>query len=100
MLVIPLNITDFRALFSAFQNNAAYPDGTIDLYWRMSTNYVSDRQYTWCVAGWRSAGQQTLAIQLMTAHLLAINDIIQNGDTPGVATGATIDKISVTLQPP
>ena len=42
-----------------------------------------------------------LAIYLMTAHLLTLQDMIANGDTSGgMETSASIDKVSVTLTPP
>ena len=36
----------------------------------------------------------------MTAHLLALSVMIASGNTPGVMVAATIDKISITLEPP
>jgi hypothetical protein len=44
--------------------------------------------------------QQTLALNLMTAHLVFLSDQVAAGETGGVVTGATIDKVSVTLEPP
>lgn len=42
-----------------------------------------------------------LIIFLMAAHLLALQNNIANGDTAGgLQTGASIDKVSVTVAPP
>jgi len=96
---IQFNSVNFRALFPAFANVTTYPDSLLQLIWNNATAYLSNN--TAC--GWYSGmncNQQTLALNYMTAHLLAIAGQIAAGDTPGIVTGATIDKISVTIQPP
>jgi hypothetical protein len=97
MPTIQFNYTTFQALFPAF---ASSPSQTILQYnWNDATNYLSDK--TMC--GWYSGmnlNQQTQALNLMTAHLTALGVIIAANSTPGLVVGATIDKISVTIQPP
>jgi hypothetical protein len=97
---IHYNDAAFRALFPAYSpvSPQSLPT-TIQVYWDMATAYVSDRAGG-CYIGGMNLKQQTLALNLMTAHLLYLSGLIQSGNTPGVMTGATIDKISVTLEPP
>lgn len=100
MGVISYNDDAFRALFPAyFPVTAQFLPAMIQAYWDVATAYVSDRTGG-CYVGGMSVKQQTLALNLMTAHLLYLSGLAQSGNTPGVVTGATIDKISVTLQPP
>lgn len=99
MSIISLSPANFRVLFKAFQNPVVYPDSVIQLFWDTATAYVSDRNGG-CFVGALSFAQQTLALNQMTAHLLAINDMIALGNTPGVTTQATVDKVSVSLEPP
>ena len=99
MAMIALDIAQFRTLFPAFQNPTCYADILIETYWGVASNYVSDC-YGGCYTQGMSLNQQTYALNLMTAHLLALQDIIASGQTPGIETGATIDKISVTMEPP
>lgn len=99
-LTINYNDAAFRALFPAFSNTTTFPEATIQGYWNTAIVYVNN-QYGGCyVGGWNSLAQQTQAINLMTAHLLALSQIVAGGNTPGLVTGATIDKVSVSLEPP
>lgn len=98
MSTIALNIPLFRERFVQFAVPAAFPDAVIDMNWVMATQYVSDSSYG-CVP----VAARELAIQLMTAHLMALAVIIASnngGGVPGIVTAATIDKVSVTLATP
>lgn len=100
MTTIALDIAAFRALFPAFSNVITYPDAVIQLFWDTATNYVSD-QNGGCYTQGLKLAQQTLALNQMTAHLLALNALIGNSSqTPGLKQAATIDKVSITLTPP
>lgn len=99
MASIPLNISTFRLQFPAFANCPSYPDEKLQAYWCNAGAYISNRQGGAYCMGMRP-NQQVLALNYMTAHLLAISDIIAKKGTPGIVTGATIDKISVTIEPP
>lgn len=99
MTTIIFDPTLFRNQFSEFSSQVIYPDDKLQMYWDMATAYVSD-QYGGCYIYALKLNQQRLALNLMTAHLAALSAMIAAGDTPGVMTGATIDKISVTLEPP
>ena len=89
----------FRTLFPAYADTVVYPAATVQAYWDTATAYVSNRAGG-CYTGGMTAAQQTLALNQMTAHLLYLGGQVAQGNTPGVMTGATIDKISVTLEPP
>jgi hypothetical protein len=99
MGVINYNDATFRALFSAYANTVQYPAAAIQVYWDTATAYVSNRTGG-CYIGGMTVAQQTLALNQMTAHLLYLSGLIATGNTPGITVAATIDKISVTLQPP
>ncbi len=94
-MTITLDIASFRSAFPAFSSDATYPDATITLYWNMGTCYISDNDY-----GRLNGNCRELALQMMAAHLISLNNIISDGSTPGQLTASTIDKVSVTLQPP
>lgn len=99
MSCINYNDAAFRALFPAFANPTAYPQAMLQAYWDTATAYISNRNGG-CYAGGMTLAQQTLALNQMTAHLVALSGLIAAGQTPGVMVGATIDKISITLEPP
>lgn len=94
-MTIALDINSFRDTFDAFGSEAQYSTAKITLQWDIATCYVSDIDY-----GRLNGKCRERAIQMMTAHLLTLSEMIENGDTPGQVTASTIDKVSVTLQPP
>lgn len=99
MATIAFDPTVFRALFPAFSDTTAYPDIVLQLYWDTGTAYINDEE-TVVYCGGMSVAQQTLALNYMAAHLAALNALIAAGETPGIETSSSIDKISVTMQPP
>ncbi len=99
MPCINYNDAAFRALFPAYANNAQYPTSMLQAFWDTATAYVSNRNGG-CYTGALTLAQQTLALNQMTAHLVYLNGLIAVGNTPGILTGATIDKVNVTLEPP
>lgn len=94
MSTIQFNYTNFITLFPAFASSPS--QAIIQQNWTNGTNYISNCM-PYC--GW-NCNQQTWALNLMAAHLTALGVIIAAQSTPGVVTGATIDKVSITLQPP
>lgn len=96
---IQFSIDNFRLVYKAYSNPITYPDQLLSASYVDATCYVSD-QNGGCFVGGMNNQQRAKALNLMTAHLLAIGDLIAAGYTPGVVTAATIDKVSVTLQPP
>lgn len=97
MTTISFDVAAFRIAYPAFSDVTKYPTVTLDMYWDTSTQYISNQDYgCWML----SDGARVLALNLLTAHLAALFTIIAGGETPGVLTAATIDKISVTMQAP
>lgn len=90
-----LDIPVFRVLFPAFGNPTAYPDGVLDVFWGNAVAYLGD--YDGCLL--KGAALQS-ALNYLTAHLLASDDLIKQGRTFAVVTGSTIDKVQVQTQPP
>lgn len=97
MTVLTFNVTVFRARFPAFDCPTAYPNATLQAFWDTATCYISAEDSP-CLA--LSGGCREQALNLMTAHLLALSAIASSGQTPGMMNSATIDKISVSLTTP
>lgn len=89
------NESDFRALFPAFSQPSLYPPIRLQTMWDSATNFISPVNY-----GYLNGDARQYALNLMTAHLTALNDMIAAGQTPGIVQGATIDKVTITLVPP
>jgi len=90
-----LDIPAFRLAFPAFASESAYPDATITLRWGDATVFLG--AYDGCLLS--GVGLQS-ALNYLTAHLLASFTLIAQGQTSVVVTGSTVDKVSVSLQPP
>lgn len=96
MATLTFDVANFRSQFPAFANAGDFPDATLQQYWDWATCYIDDNG---------SYGELTgtcrqLALNFMTAHLTATSVIIAGGDVPGVASSASVDKVSVSMQPP
>jgi hypothetical protein len=86
----------FREQFPAFTSTTKYPDGQLSGYFTMATAYIFPSDW-----GGMSGAQLQLALDLMTAHLTWLNQLIIAGNTSAApVAGATIDKVSVSLVPP
>lgn len=93
-----LDIATFRLLFPAFADATKFPTPYIQAQWDMGTGYIG--AYDGCLL---SGASLQNALNLMTAHLLAINVILAAGGAAAQVTvtiGATIDKITVSAMPP
>ena len=86
----------FRMQFPAFANTTAYPESLLSMYFTQATCYIN--AYDHC----RLRGDcLQLALNLMTAHLAALNALDPSGGGGvGAVSSATIDKVSVTTQIP
>lgn len=99
--------TLFRAQIPAYSNVDDYPETTLQVWWNTAINYVSNSaSFAWwesnAVPGSDNTPQQA-SINLMMAHLIFLSNLIAAGKIrPGgdIVTSATIDKITVSLQPP
>jgi hypothetical protein len=90
------NSVAFREQFPAFTSTTKYPDGQLSGYFTMATAYIFPSDW-----GGMSGAQLQLALDLMTAHLAWLNQLIVAGNTSAApVAGATIDKVSVSLVPP
>lgn len=94
MAQVLLDIPLFRAQFCAFKDQGLYPDSCITVNWDMATCYFQDNNPCFTDSCTR------LILNSLTAHLLELNNIITSGESVGVVTSATIDKVTVTLAPP
>lgn len=103
MAVIALYIVKFRALFPAFCDATAFPDLMIETYWEVASTYISN-EAGGCYCGGLNDTQKALALNYMTAHLMQIVTLLSSGGVGGggggIVTSATIDKVSVSLEPP
>jgi hypothetical protein len=93
-----LDIAAFREMFPQFASVVQFPDGMITLQWTIATSYLG--KYSNCI--YDDLDQQQSALYLMLAHLLTIQANIASGSTGGGGpiTGATVDKVSVTMAAP
>lgn len=88
--------TLFRTQFPAFASETEYPSALIEGYFGMAACYVDANDY-----GRLSGACLQLALNLLTAHLVAINRASPaDGGGTGTVAASSIDKVSVTLQIP
>ncbi len=97
MSAVIFNVVNFRTQFPEFQCVPPIAEVTLQAYFDTACLYINNPRY--CRFGMTFA-QRTQALYLMTAHLAKIANMISQNQTPGVMTSATVDKVSVTLQPP
>lgn len=93
--ILTFNVTNFRLQFPAYSNVSQYPDITLQGYWDMAIQYISDVNW----GSLKDAGRQ-LAINYMTAHLAYIAGLIATGNTSVLVSSATVDKVTVSMTPP
>jgi hypothetical protein len=90
------DVAAFRAQFPAFTSPTKYPDLQLAGYFTMAGCYVYP-----CDWSMLSGDCLQLALNLMTAHLAFTNAKVIAGNTAtGIVTGASIDKVSVSLTAP
>jgi hypothetical protein len=92
---LTFDVAAFRAQFPAFASATTYPTLTLQGYWDAAICYISNAN-----TGRLTDDSRSRAINMMTAHLTALADMIAAGKTPGYAQSATVDKVSVTMTPP
>jgi hypothetical protein len=86
----------FRQQIPAYASTAEYPEATLQAFWDSATCYMSDVGNFGVLQG--SCRQNGL--NLMTAHLVYISNLIARGQVPYVLGAATIDKVQITAVPP
>lgn len=86
-----MDIATFRLLFPEFADETLFPDAYLLAQWDVSVAYLGE---TFEVPG----------LNYLTAHFLKLNVMMKgSGDYSGgtgVVTGATVDKVSVTMAAP
>ena len=100
MAAIIFDPTAFREEFPAFNCTPPISNDTLQAYFDQATLYINNPTGGAYCNPERTAAQRRLALYLMTAHLAAIARLIYQGQAPGIMTSATVDKVSVTLEPP
>ncbi len=93
--LISFDICAFRSSFPAFADNTIYSEASLVATWNAATSYISPQNY-----GYLQGEDRARALHLMTAHLVAIADIVKAGQMPSMVSASTVDKVSVTLTPP
>lgn len=94
-MAITFDVTKFRTQFSAFSDETAYPDDTLQMFFDTATCYVEAGQ-----GGRLSDACRLQALNFMTAHLVRMSDLIAAGSAPSFVTSSSIGGVSVTAQPP
>lgn len=87
----------FRLMYPAFASESLYPDATLQMYWDAAGCYIANDDIK---CGQLQGQCRFQALNLLTAHLLFLGTLVQKGQTPGIVTASSIDKISVSLLPP
>lgn len=93
--MIKFNITEFRKRFEAFSNTSDFPDEVLELRWEISVNYISDNVY-----GRLSSKQRELGLQLLTAHLLILQQNRQSGVASSQVSSVGEGRESVSFETP
>lgn len=96
MTEIVLSVEQFRKDFDAFADNTKYSDAKLNTFISRAYKYCSNK-----VRFVLDDCERLLAIELMTAHLLTLKDMMDNGNpTLGQVGSSTIGSVSVSLVAP
>lgn len=96
MINPPLLTFNYASFIAQIPQYSAVPEDQLQQYWNGAINYVSPIGNFGAIQG--TARQY--ALNLMTAHLIWISNVATANQVPSLVTGATIDKVNVTLTPP
>ena len=89
---ITLVLSDFRQQFPLFETT---PDEDISVYFGMASDYIGVANY-----GVLKNNSRSLALYLLTAHLLTLSNAMIAGDLSGTITNASEGSVSVALLQP
>lgn len=92
-----LDIASFRVVFPMFTSVVKYPDALLNGLYGFAGSYISNSD---SVCGGLAGDTLDLALQLVTAHLLIIWRKANKGEVTAPLLNASIDKVSVAVQPP
>ncbi len=93
--IIQFDLPAFRLDFPEFADNTAYPDASLLATRDAATGYISPQNY-----GYLQGKGRARALNLMTAHLIALADTLKAGQMPSMISASTVDKVAITLTPP
>ena len=95
MASILFNEQRFRDQFPAFSNSVLYPEAMLQGTWTSVTFVFSDDDQ-----GIENNPQRTRLLDLALAHWLHVASMTAKGQNTSVVNSATVDKVSVTAEPP
>lgn len=87
--------TTFRQQFPAFASETDFPDAQLQMYFDMGGCYAGNER-----GGCLTDECRILLLNLMTAHLCLLNQLIITGKTPGITTSSSVGSVSVSITPP
>lgn len=95
--VITITVSEFRSAMPAFSDATKYSNTLVSTFIDQAGNYISTKN-----CGVLRDNSRVYALELMTAHLLTLNDMILSGNIGASSkiTSTSIDKISVSTQAP
>lgn len=92
----PILTFNYASFIAQVPQYSTLTSDVVQLYWNGAINYVSNVGNFGAIQG---AARQ-YALNWMTAHLIWISNVATSNQVPSLVTGATIDKVNVTLTPP
>lgn len=88
------DVAAFRKQFPRFADVDKYPDDVLSGYFDMATCYMNDCDNA---AIWGKCLQ--MALNLLTAHIALLFDLINDGENPvGITTSASVGDVSINTQ--
>lgn len=97
MSAIAFDPAYFRKAFPAFGNDTCFSDEQLQMWFDIASAYISVQDNACFML---HGPQRVAALNLMTAHMGFLFNLAATGETPQILTSATIDKVSVTVEPP
>ena len=101
MSEVVVTVADFRNAFVEFSNTTNYTDALVGRFITMAEAYCSTKNFR------VKPATRILLIELMTAHLITLNNIdptthesTGSGEGAGFETSASVGGVSVSLQAP
>lgn len=99
---IVITVNEFRSAFPEFSDTTKYKDQYIQRHIDTAMIFISDKNYL------IAPKVRKLAIEYMSAHLISLENLDENGNfvgwsdsaTSGAITSSHIGDVSVSLMPP
>ena len=100
MATITFDASSFRAAFPAFENPTTYTDATLQFYFNNAICIISDNSAFGSMQDTTDNQPRSLCLNLLTAHIAVLMTQAAAGQQNTLVTQSTVDKVSVTLEPP